>query len=181
MQGETIERMKSSEAISTTVSSGQQSTNLKNHPGIYIPPPLIYVAFFFISVLQQRLWPLKSSWLDTTLAKAMGWLLIVLYVFLAFNSIRQFVVTKNTIVTIKPATSLQTTGIYAFTRNPMYLSLLLLYSGIAVFSGNSWTFLMLPILVIVIQLYVILKEEQYLHHAFGAQYDAYKRKVRRWI
>ena len=155
--------------------------NTKSHPGVYVPPPLIYVAFFFFSFLLQKIWPVNERSLHSTMAYIFGWVLIALYFLLAFAAIWQFAVSKNTLVTIKPATSLQTTGIYAFTRNPMYLSLLLLYSGIAVFVGNWWTFLLLPILIVVVQMYVIGKEEQYLHHAFGEQYDEYKRRVRRWI
>lgn len=153
----------------------------ESHPGIYVPPSLIYVAFFFLSFLLQKIWPIDERPLHATMAYVLGWVLIALYFLLAFAAIRQFVVSKNTLVPIKPATSLQTTGIYAFTRNPMYLSLSLLYIGIAIFFGNWWTLLLLPLLVMVLQLYVIRKEEQYLHHAFGEQYDDYKRMVRRWI
>jgi protein-S-isoprenylcysteine O-methyltransferase Ste14 len=179
MQHEIMNRSKSGEGVFSSVSNEHENT--REHPGIYIPPPLIYAAFFIVSFLLQKRWPLNRGWLDTSLAQAAGWLLVALYLILAFISIRQFVVSKNTIVTIKPATSLQTNGIYAFTRNPMYLSLLFLYSGLAVFFGNWWTFMMLPFLVISIQWYVIRKEEEYLHHAFGTQFEAYKRKVRRWI
>jgi protein-S-isoprenylcysteine O-methyltransferase Ste14 len=163
----------------------QPSTALKistqDHPGVYVPSPFLYVVFFFFSFLMQHIWSLNNDMLHTIPAHAVGWLLIILFCILAFTSIRQFIISKNTLVTIKSATSLQTTGVYAFTRNPMYLSLLLLYTGIAVFWGNWWTFILLPLLITVLQLYVIHKEELYLHHAFGTVYDAYRKKVRRWI
>jgi protein-S-isoprenylcysteine O-methyltransferase Ste14 len=63
----------------------------------------------------------------------------------------------------------------------MYVSLVCLYSGLAVFLGNWWTLILLPFLIIVVQLYVINKEEQYLQQAFGNSYTEYKRRVRRWI
>ena len=153
----------------------------KNHPGIYIPPPLIYLAFFLLSILLQKAFSLNTNWLDTTAARITGWLLIVLYFVLVIPAIRRFVLSKNTLVTIKPANSLQTSGIYSFTRNPMYLSLLLLYSGLAILLGNWWTFILLPFLIIVVQLYVIKREENYLRHAFGEQYEVYMKRVRRWI
>lgn len=155
--------------------------NKKNHPGVYVPPPLIYVAFFFISFVLQKMYPLDRSWLNTKGSQYLGYLLILLFCLLAFVAIRKFFISKNTLVTIKPATSLQTTGIYRFTRNPMYLSLLFLYGGIAFFKGNWWTFLLLPLLIAIIQLYVIRNEEEYLQNAFGEQYEAYKKRVRRWI
>lgn len=155
--------------------------NTKNHPGVYIPPPLIYVALFSGSVLLQKLWPLGNRWLHTIQANIIGWLLIAFCLLFVVAALRRFIITKNTLVTIKPATSLQTEGIYAYSRNPMYLSLLLLYTGLAFFFGNWWTFFLIPLLITIIQQYVIRKEEQYLLIAFGEQYYVYKKKVRRWI
>ena len=63
---------------------------------------------------------------------------------LAIPALRQFFKTKNTIVLIKPANSLQTTGIYSLTRNPMYLSLMLMYLGMAFIFGNWWTLFLAP-------------------------------------
>jgi len=91
----------------------------KNHPGIYVPPPLIYAAFFFFSFLLQKICPLSKKWLHTTQAHIIGWVLILFYFLMAFMAVRQFIISKNTVVTIKPATSLQTSGIYVFTRNPV--------------------------------------------------------------
>jgi protein-S-isoprenylcysteine O-methyltransferase Ste14 len=155
--------------------------NTKNHPGVYVPPPLLYVTFFFVSVLLQKVVPLRNSWLHTTTAKAIGWLLIAGYLVFFITALLRFLATKNTVITIKPAASLETRGIYAHTRNPMYLSLLFLYSGIAIFYGNAWTFLLLPLLVLVIQEYVIRREEAYLGQAFSTEYPDYKKRVRRWL
>lgn len=153
----------------------------KNHPGVYVPPPLIYVGFFFLSFILQKWRPLDPAMLNTKTAHIVGWLFITLFFIICVLSLYKFIRSKNTVVTVKPATSLQTTGIYAFTRNPMYLSLLLLYCGLAVFKGNWWTFILLPLLILVVQLYVIQKEETYLYQAFGKSYQDYRKKVRRWI
>jgi len=117
----------------------------------------------------------------TATARIIGWLLIALFFSLAFVAIWQFVVSKNAIVTIKPATSLQTGGIYGITRNPMYLSRALFHSGLGIFFGNWWTFLLFPFLIAVVRWYVIRKEEHYLENNFGTDYEAYRKKVRRWI
>ena len=93
----------------------------------------------------------------------------------------RFLRTRNTLVTALPARSLQTGGIYAFSRNPMYAGLLLVYCGLALLVGNWWTLLLVPVLVTVVQRVVILPEERYLQRAFGADYTAYKARVRRWI
>jgi protein-S-isoprenylcysteine O-methyltransferase Ste14 len=129
----------------------------------------------------QKGWSIDKMALHTSTARLIGWLLIALSFLLAFVAIRQFVVSKNAIVTIKAATSLQTGGIYGITRNPMYLSLVLFYSGIGIFFGNWWTFLFFPFLIAVVRWYVIRKEEHYLQNNFGTDYEAYRKKVRRWI
>lgn len=153
----------------------------KNHPGVYIPPPLIYIAFFFLAVLLQKWISLNSSFLHNTAAKTIGWMAIAAGVSLVLPAVWKFFVSKNTVITMKPASSLQTTGIYRFTRNPMYLGMLLLYCGIGVFKGSWWTFIVMPLLIMTVQLYVIMKEEHYLQRAFGKEYLLYKKKVRRWI
>lgn len=165
------------------MTSVRPENNMKTtkHPGVYVPPPLIYVAFFFLSVFLQRLWPLDPAPLDTPAALVAGWVFIALFVIINVMAIRRFIVSRNTVVTVKPARSLQTTGIYAISRNPMYLALVALYCGLAVLAGSIWTFLVLPVLIAVIQIYVIRREERYLAEAFGDQYDDYRRKVRRWI
>jgi protein-S-isoprenylcysteine O-methyltransferase Ste14 len=153
----------------------------KDHPGVHIPPPLIYVAFFFFSVFLQKQWPFSSAPFSTAWAPVIGWLLIALGGLVIFPALQRFLVSKNTLITVKPAHSLQTTGIYAYTRNPMYMGLLLLYGGIAFFQGNWWTFIVAPLLILVVQLYIVKKEEDYLQRAFGEEYHLYKRRVRAWI
>lgn len=155
--------------------------NNQNHPGVYVPPPLIYVAFFFLSLFMQKLLPLPVAWFHTSTARVAGILFIVLYLLFFIAALSRFFLSKNTLVTIRPARSLETSGIYSVTRNPMYLSLVFLYSGLGIFLGNWWTFLLLALLVAVVQNYVIQKEEQYLQRAFGGDYDRYRKKVRRWI
>ena len=93
----------------------------------------------------------------------------------------QFIKSKNTVVTVKPASSLQTSGIYSVSRNPMYLGLILIYLGMAFIFGNWWTLLLFPVLIVLINYLIILPEERYLIRAFGNSYSDYKNRVRRWI
>lgn len=153
--------------------------SVKDHPGVYIPPPLIYACSFFVSIVLQKLMPINSGWLSGK--QIVGWIFIAGYLLLFLPAMIGFIRSKNTLVTIRPASSLETSGIYSFSRNPMYLSLLFLYCGIAFFKGNSWTFLLIPFLILAVQYYVISKEEKYLLRTFGNEYVHYRKKVRRWI
>ncbi len=153
----------------------------KDHPGVYIPPPLLYVATFLAAVLIQKLVPLSKDFFYTATSKIIGSVIILIGLFFNFPALRQFFKTKNTLVTIKPANSLQTSGIYSVSRNPMYVSLLLLYTGLSFMIGNWWNLVLLPVLFLIVQEYVIKREEKYLNRRFGQQYFDYKTKVRRWL
>jgi protein-S-isoprenylcysteine O-methyltransferase Ste14 len=156
--------------------------NTKDSPGVYIPPPLIYAAFFLLSfIIQGRFTIRRAFFFHSPAANIIGILIIILGLIFAIPALRQFFKSKNTVVLIKPATSLQTTGIYAISRNPMYISLLLIYLGMAFIFGNWWTIFLIPVLFAIVNYLIILPEERYLNRAFGDSYTDYKKNVRRWI
>ena len=146
-----------------------------------IPPPLIYALTFLASVLLQKIFPLSRSFFDSTAACILGWILITANIIFIMPALARFYRSKNTLVLIKPANSLQTTGIYSLSRNPMYMGLLLLYTGLAFLTGNWWTVLCIPILFLIVTNYIIKSEEDYLLRAFGETFIDYRKKVRRWI
>lgn len=76
---------------------------------------------------------------------------------------------------------LVTSGPFRFTRNPMYLGLVLFTSGIAIWIG-AWPMFLVPVAIFVtVSLVHIPFEEAKMRRQFGAQYDAYASKVRRWL
>ncbi|PWT70518.1 MAG: isoprenylcysteine carboxylmethyltransferase family protein [Bacteroidetes bacterium] len=153
----------------------------KDNPKIYLPPPLIYVAIFLISLFIQKLFPLDRSFFFSDIAANLGMVFIICSVAFAIPALIQFVRTKNAFIPIKPASSLQTKGIYSITRNPMYMGLLLLYCGIAITKGNWWSLILIPLLIVIVQYFIIKREEAYLEREFGDDYSDYKKRVRRWI
>jgi len=82
---------------------------------------------------------------------------------------------------VRPTTALVITGPYRFTRNPMYLGFLLLYIGVSCWFGWIWPLLLAPLLVWLIRVFVIEREERYLDRKFGQEYWRYKAQVRRWL
>jgi hypothetical protein len=74
-----------------------------------------------------------------------------------------------------------TEGPYRFSRNPMYVGLSLLYVGIALWTHALWALPLLPLVLWGLWRRVIRREERYLAAAFGADYAAYTRRVRRWL
>lgn len=95
----------------------------------------------------------------------------------------QFHRARTTVNPLKPeeATSLVITGIYAYTRNPMYLGLALILVGWAVYLANPVALLGLIAFVLFIDRFQIMPEEQALHALFGSAFEAYRRRVHRWI
>ncbi len=155
--------------------------NKKDNAGIYIPPPLVYVIVFLVALFIQRNFPIDSLIFQNQVTKFIGIIFLVGAIFFLIKSLGQFFKSKNTLVTFKPASSLQTNGIYNITRNPMYLGLALVYLGLSFLIGNWWNIILLPILILFVQEYIIKREEKYLERRFGQEYLDYKHKVGRWL
>lgn len=81
---------------------------------------------------------------------------------------------KNTVTVV-------TTGIYRFSRNPMYLGFAMILTGVCIWLGNLGSFLTLPLFVLYLNHFQILPEEAHLQKKFGKTYVAYKKQVRRWL
>ncbi len=91
---------------------------------------------------------------------------------------------KNYGTTVKPyevSKALITTGIYSYTRNPMYLGMVMILTGAAFLLGAISTFIIIPIFTIVIDRVFIDAEEKMLEERFGSKWKQYKADVRRWI
>jgi len=112
-----------------------------------------------------------------------GLMLIGLGLSIDLWSLFLFFRAKTTINPMKPANSgmLVSHGMYRISRNPMYLGLLLLLSGWAIYLGDTVTFIGPPLLVYILNRQQILPEERILEHIFGEQYRQYCRRVRRWL
>jgi protein-S-isoprenylcysteine O-methyltransferase Ste14 len=155
--------------------------NKKDNPGVLIPPPLLYAAIFFLAILLQKIFPLGNTFFNTAASNIIGAVFITVSLFFIFPALLRFLKSKNTLITVKPAHSLQAQGIYSISRNPMYLGLLLVYTGLSFILGNWWNLVLIPVLIFIVQGYVIKREEKYLARRFGQAYIDYTSRVRRWL
>jgi protein-S-isoprenylcysteine O-methyltransferase Ste14 len=154
----------------------------KDSPGVFIPPPLFYVFIFLLSFILQGSFTIKRTFFfHSRIANILGLIIIITGLIFTIPALRQFFKSKNTLIPFKPASSLQTSGIYSMSRNPMYLGLLFQYLGMAFIFGNWWTIFLIPVLIGLVHYFIILPEERYLLRAFGDSYQDYTKKVRRWI
>ncbi|MBM3517557.1 MAG: isoprenylcysteine carboxylmethyltransferase family protein [Alphaproteobacteria bacterium] len=88
---------------------------------------------------------------------------------------------RTPVETWRPSAALVTDGVYHLSRNPIYVSLSLIYAGIGVALDSLWALAVLAPLLVVIRYGVIAPEERYLAARFGDAYRAYRRSVRRWL
>lgn len=79
------------------------------------------------------------------------------------------------------ASALVTQGIYAWTRNPMYVGLTLMLTGICVWSGGGAGIGLVPAFVAYIDRFQIRPEERALRRKFGEAFEVYRTRVRRWL
>lgn len=98
-------------------------------------------------------------------------------------AISQFTSAKTTINPMTPdnVEKLVVKGLYRFTRNPMYLGVLFLLLAWAAFLQNVVSFAPAALFIVFMTLFQIKPEEKALRRKFGADYDEYCRRVRRWI
>ncbi|MBB3106020.1 protein-S-isoprenylcysteine O-methyltransferase Ste14 [Psychrobacter luti] len=82
---------------------------------------------------------------------------------------------------LEKVSSLVTNGIYRYSRNPMYLGLVLILLGWAFYLSHFLAFVLLPVFILYMTRFQIQPEEQVMARKFGKTYQAYLNKVRRWI
>ncbi len=147
--------------------------------GVKIPPPLVYIFWMVMGGIIQKYYPLDMGipfdhqyW---------GLLMVIIGFFLILYFQRLFKKADTNIQPWKPAKKLITTGVYAWSRNPIYVVLNIFPIGLGIFFDNPWV--LGSFLPAALTLYntAIKKEEAYLKATFGEEYLDYKKKVRRWI
>ena len=163
-----------------TRASGESSApGSADHSGVRLPPPLIYVVLFLLALGLQTILPLPA--IPPAIGLIGGPVLTIGGVLLSGWSIGRFRRARTSVIPIRPTTTLVIEGPYRFTRNPMYLSLAMVYLGLALWTQKLWVLLLAPLVILAVQQMVIRKEEQYLQRKFGEQYTLYRASVRRWI
>ena len=155
------------------------SHDIIDNPSVIAFPPLIYAVPMAVGILLHALFPMNL--LPPVLANVVGGLSFILAVILAVLASRTMRQAGTNVNPSQPTTAIVSDGPFRFTRNPLYLSLTLLYSSISLLANALWPMLMLPIVLIIIERGVIAREERYLEDKFGEEYTHYKARVRRWI
>ena len=147
--------------------------------GVRVPPPLIYLAGLAVGFGLEVLLPGTS--LPSAVRWVLGGVIFVAGLGLATSFNTAFARQGTAVEPWKPTTAIVTSGPYRLTRNPAYLSMALMYVGIALLGDALWVLVPLPVVLALIDRGVIAREERYLERKFGREYLDYKGTVRRWI
>jgi protein-S-isoprenylcysteine O-methyltransferase Ste14 len=155
------------------------SETQRDIPHVLAPPPLIFAAALIPGLLLRRALP------DLPLPRpariGLGTWLLGAGVFIAGWALGTMLRAHTPPEPTKPVTALVTEGPFRFSRNPVYSGMTVAYSGIAILANALSALLLLPAVLLIIQRGVIQREERYLERRFGAAYEEYKARVRRWL
>lgn len=146
-------------------------------PAVRFPPPLLFIGLVAIGALIDRLapWPaLQVPWPVGAVLTAIGAAVIV-------AAMQRFRATGENAVPWTGSDAMIANGIYRYTRNPMYLGMAVMQAGLALLLGSITALVLVPVSIAIIQTQVIAREEAYLTGRFGASYQDYCRRVRRWL
>lgn len=148
---------------------------------LIIPPPIYGLTFFagmwWLNILLPQF---SFSFIGQ---KALIIAAVIIGLTIDVIAIISFIKSKTTINPRSPQNTNQlvTTGLYRYSRNPMYLGLFFLLLGAVLWLGNPVNIFLLLLFLLVITLFQIKPEEKILREKFGREYQHYCEQVRRWL
>ena len=143
------------------------------------PPPLVALTFGFLINYTKNIFPK----IEIRNEIIFGYFMIIIGLIIILSAIILFKKYQTTITPLNPsnATKLITNGIYKFSRNPMYLGLLLVLSGISTTLNPIGGFFLIPLFILYLNFFQIIPEENAMVDLFKDEFLEYKKNVRRWI
>lgn len=152
-------------------------TDADHGPGVRLPPPLLVGALVLGGWLMRKLLPVPVGAPLPDLAITVMVLGIALSAWTVVAMVRAGTDPRPD----KPDSALLERGPFRFSRNPIYLGFLLVAAGFALRWGDLWPWLAVAWCFLLLDRMVVAREEAYLRARFGGPYEAYMRRVRRWM
>jgi len=146
-----------------------------------VPPPVVMLVAAFLAWGIHRTWPEMDLFIPGR--HAVYWALAGLGLLVAVAGAFEFHRAQTTLNPMRPAnaSSLVTSGIYRYTRNPMYVGDVLILLAVVVFFANPLGIVAVVLFVAWMNVLQIPAEERALRERFGEAYDAYRARVRKWL
>jgi protein-S-isoprenylcysteine O-methyltransferase Ste14 len=153
----------------------------QDHPNIspMVHPPIVALMFIVIACFLGRFAPL--SFAAPNILRYIGLAMTFVGFLLGIGALIEFRKARTTLDPHGSVRQLVTSGIYRFTRNPIYLGFLLMVIGLPLNSGLYWGIVLAPFYVLMMNRLIVQHEEAYLQRKFGKAYNGYTSRVRRWV
>jgi len=144
------------------------------------PVPPVILATAILCQYGLHHWLPVARIVDEPWTRA-GFVLGALGLLAVIGPVAAFFRAKTTILPFHDSSALVVTGIYRFTRNPMYVGMVMVLLGVATWLGNLGPFIMPLLFVPIMNTRVIKHEEKMLEEQFGQEYRDMMNSVRRWL
>ena len=146
---------------------------------IKIPPPLIVLVLIVSIYFSSK----KIDLINIPLQLEISILILSAGILIFVNPVLQFIKSKTTVnpIQFEEVNKLVTSGIFKYSRNPMYLGMLMIVLSTSIFYLNIYSILTPLLFMLWINKFQIKREEEFLIEKFGDEYLSYKKKTRRWI
>lgn len=166
-----------------TTKRAEQDADGGDTAGVIARPPLLFLGALLLGFVLDHLLPLPFEVPrgGEIAHRLIPGALILGGLALAVAGIRNFSRGGTPVPTNEPTRVLVTGGVHAWSRNPIYLGLFLIYAGIGVVVGSEWILLLIVPLALTMCYGVVMREEAYLERRFGDTYRDYMTRVRRWL
>jgi protein-S-isoprenylcysteine O-methyltransferase Ste14 len=152
-----------------------------DNPGVIAPPPLLYAGALVLGLALDFLLFRLPTGIPSSVRYALAALFGVAAVVLIGGALAGFRRAGTSPEPWRPSTAVVSDGVYAYTRNPMYLAMALFHAAVAIAADSVIALVLLAPLLIAVHYGVVRREERYLEAKFGEPYRRYKKSVRRWI
>lgn len=149
----------------------------QNGPDILVHPPLLFLGPLLAGLVLDRVAPLPDI---PRGARRLGVPILAAGLVTTGWFARTMRRAGTPVDPRRASTALVTDGPFRYTRNPGYLGFGLVYAGVSLLTNGRWSLVALPAVVAAVDRGVIAGEERYLADRFGAEYEVYRRRVRRW-
>ena len=157
--------------------------NGTNEPVMHlkVPPPIVGLVSAAIAWLVNVIFP--SLVVHSSLFRYVAVIFLIIGLLVELVAVYLFIKSRTTVNPMRPDRSrhLVTQGLYRWTRNPMYLGMLMLLLGFVLWQGSPLAIIGPVFFVSYLTIFQIQPEEQILLELFGDEYSEYKRRVRRWL
>ena len=149
-----------------------------NNAGVITRPPVLYGAALIVALVLHWFGPLPI--LHALVGRWLGVAPVALGLAVVLWAVHTLRAAGTNVDPLLPTTAIVTTGLFRFSRNPLYVGLTLMYLGLTLVFNTWWGIVLLVPLLLTMHRGVVQREERYLEQKFGEAYRRYRSRVRRY-